>query len=506
MDHFLSGTRDARTLLRQALNVDCSCGDIICGIAMDSRRVEPDDLFVAIPCQQVQEHLQEARARGAKLLVCEKSSIPEFLLSEWGSSLVFVEESRLAAAKLCATFYGPPPPLRLAVTGTNGKSSVVTWVRQMIALAGHKGASMGTLGVVVAGKDPQQMCSFSVPELTTYDPVSLHKILHKLVQEGVECVALEATSHGLVQKRLDGLSFQAAALTNITQDHLDYHHTLEAYAHAKMRLFTDLVEPRGTAILNSASEFIQEFLAACQERHLHVLTTGFSSEDDLCVLNQQLTEEGTVLGLRILGRHYRDVLLKPRGSFQVENLLTVLGLCMAAYPSVSTDSWVEFIPQLEDIPGRMERVAEKDGASIFVDFCHTPDALRRALTDLKALPHRRLFVVFGCGGERDAAKRPIMGEVASSLADRVFVTDDNPRSEDPARIREEICVGNPKLENIPGREGAIRQAIAELSKDDILLVAGRGHEAFQKIGGRRIAFHDGTLVQQIVGLQEAGSI
>lgn len=493
-------------LLGKALSCYCPSQVSVSGVALDSRLVKEGDLFVAIPCPQVLDHLQEAWAKGALALLYEEpTSTCGAGLSRRDrralgpeATLVPVPDARQAAAKLCSVFYGPPPSVRVAVTGTNGKSSTVTWVRQLMAMAGFKSASMGTLGVTLSNPDSTEASTLPAPELTTYDPVSLHKILYELVQRNVEVVALEATSHGLDQKRLDGLSFQAGALTNITQDHLDYHHTLEAYAQAKERLFTDLIDIGGTAILNSSSAFVEDFRVACQQRSLRILTTGANVTDDLQVVRSAVTEHGTVLDLRLLGQEYEGVLLKPRGSFQVENLLTALGLCLAAQPNIPLDTWVSFIPRLGDIPGRMEKVAEKNGASIFVDFCHTPDALRRALTDLKALPHRRLWVVFGCGGDRDATKRPLMGAEASALADRVFVTDDNPRFEDPAKIRAEICSSDPKLENIPGRDCAIRQAIAELSKDDILLVAGRGHETFQKRAGQCVAFHDGTFIRQIV--------
>lgn len=549
MENFNMNKRSQDLLAK--VGVRTSLKSSVTGISLDSRRVEPGDLFVAVPCCDVIQHIREARERGAKVIVTNSSSPYAEAQNSSTSQTPFVGlenepaldtgtsqtefcvvedvDMRQIAAKLCAAFYNPPPQHLVTVTGTNGKSSTVTWARQWTALMGDCAASMGTLGVCISrghspktndhspggsasthrppGHHPPDAHSdlweetLPAPDMTTYDPVDLNKILHQIEEKGVPFVALEATSHGLDQRRLDGLQFEAAALTNITQDHLDYHRTMEAYAKAKLRLFTDLVAPNGTAILNRDSAFFDDFFAACQARSLRILTYGVDPHADFQILSENVTSQGMRLDLRLQEQVFRDVLFPQLGSFQVENLLAALGLCMAISPKFSYAEWLEKVPELKAVPGRMERVATHNGASIFVDFCHTPDALKRVLTDLKNIPHRHLWVVFGCGGERDANKRPQMGEIAASLADHIFVTDDNPRGEDPAKIRAKICRNNPRLENVPGRDYAIRRAIAELSKDDILLVAGRGHESFQKIQGQRIAFHDGTFVRDVLGLK-----
>lgn len=455
----------------------------ITGIEIDSRRVQPGNLFVALPCERAEAHVQEALAKGAAAVLDAHS----------------VKNLHAALVCLCKTFYAPLPHSLLAVTGTNGKSSTVSLASQLLPAIGCKAANVGTLGVHIPQNAPGKNSdeTLPAPDMTTYDMPVLYHLLHELALRHVACACIEATSHGLDQGRLDGLRFQAGALTNITQDHLDYHGTMVAYARAKRRLFESGIEEKGAAILNRSSAFFETFHSVCHERNLRTLTYGLEREDvDLAATN--LREEGTrtVFTLSLLGERFTDVSFRLIGRFQVENLLCALGLILGAFPEADRSRLVDALASLQAIPGRMEALTAPNGARVFVDFCHTPDALARALTELRRLTPRRLIVLFGCGGERDHGKRPLMAQIAEQNADCVIVTDDNPRSEDPASIRAEIASGlkRPFVE-IPGRKIAIERALSDLTANDILLIAGRGHETFQKIGTERIPFRDRDVVE-----------
>lgn len=472
--------------LLQTVDGQTSVPDIeITGIEIDSRRVQPGNLFVALPCPDVENHIKEAFARGAVTVVRERGE------GEGGGAC-----AHKALVRLCQAFFSPLPQHLLAVTGTNGKSSTVMFASQLLAAVGYRAASVGTLGVhlQLSTEDDETL---PAPDMTTYDMPVLYRLLRDLAERNITCACIEATSHGLEQGRLDGLHFRAGALTNVTQDHLDYHKTMTAYARAKRRLFETRIEEGGVAVLNRSSAFFEEFFKPSQERGLHILTYGVERKDvSLSGLNLRHEGDKTVLDLDLLGERFAEVPFRLIGRFQVENLLCALGLVLGTFPDVDRMSLVSAISALKAIPGRMEVLVAPNGAHVIVDFCHTPDALARVLDELHLFNPRRLTVVFGCGGERDPSKRPLMARIAEERADHIIVTDDNPRSENPGIIRAEIAAGLTRpFEDISGRKEAIEHALHDLAPGDVLLIAGRGHEAFQKVGTERIPFQDRAVVE-----------
>lgn len=457
-------------------------------ITDNSKNVKPGALFVAVPCAAEEAHIQEALEKGAVYIVRQGEGAAD-------ARTLYVPNARLALAHLCSHFFTQRPKKIVAVTGTNGKSSVVHIVNQLLHLTGITAASLGTLGVQIAG---QPDVHIDAPALTSYDSVNLHTILQTLAQNHVQCAAIEATSHGLDQYRLDGVQFDAVGLTNITQDHLDYHHTMEVYAQAKSRLFSVLAKPHTYAVLNKKVAFGEQILRACALKGLKVWTFGRDTEADLTASDIQLYPDHSTATLTYKGKKY-PILLPLPGAFQIENVLCAIGLILGAYPQIQFADLLPFIARLQPVPGRFEPVAQYHGGQIFVDFGHTPDALEQTLHSLRQLHPKRLCVVFGCGGNRDPGKRAQMGRVAAQLADHVIITDDNPRDEDPKHIRAAILEGAPNAQEIANRTKAIQQGIAELSKDDILLIAGRGHEQFQTIaGGVKVPNNDKETVCKII--------
>ncbi|MGH6846893.1 MAG: UDP-N-acetylmuramoyl-L-alanyl-D-glutamate--2,6-diaminopimelate ligase, partial [Methylocella sp.] len=378
----------------------------------------------------------------------------------------------------------------VAVTGTSGKTSVADFVRQIWAALGAKAASLGTLGVVAP--------SGSIPgSLTTPDPVTLHKILDGLAGGGVTHLALEASSHGILQRRLDGVRLRAGAFTNFSRDHLDYHATLDEYLAAKLQLFNRLLTHGQPAVVDADSSVAAKVVAVCEKRGLRVISTGLKG-----TAVRLLESEAENFSTRIKIAHGKEtfaLLLPLAGSFQVSNALVAAGLCNAT--GSSPGAVFAALEKLEGAPGRLELVGHRQGAPIFVDYAHKPDALEKTLKALRPLVRENLIVVFGCGGDRDAGKRPLMGEVAARLADRVIVTDDNPRSEDPAAIRKAILLGANGFDNIEetgDRALAIASAIAMLGPNDGLLIAGKGHETGQIIGDRTLPFSDSGFARAVL--------
>lgn len=479
-----------QSLIQEAIQTTIFSDHEINRIAANSKDVQSGDLFVAIPCADEAAHIHEALERGASYIIAEKEHhFPK-------NKLILVDNARYALARLCSCFYAERPAKLVAVTGTNGKSSVVSLVSQILSTLNIQTANIGTLGVHIPHHEEIQI---SAPSLTTYDPISMHRILQELKMHQIQCAAIEATSHGLHQYRLDGLQFQAVALTNITQDHLDYHGTMEAYAAAKMRLFLDLACEQGVAVLNQDSSYLPAFKESCARKSLKIITYSPHQPADLYAFNIRFDKTHSIFDLRVFDRTFSDIVFNIPGSFQIENLLCALGLVFGADPQITLDDILPLIPTLSSIPGRLEPIAEYHGGHIFVDFCHTPDAVEKVLINLRALNPHRLIIVLGCGGDRDPDKRPKMGAIASKLADEVIITDDNPRNEDPALIRSAILKGAPQAKEIAGRKKAITEAIAEIRKDDILLVAGRGHEAFQLLkGGAKIVCNDKDIILQAI--------
>jgi UDP-N-acetylmuramoyl-L-alanyl-D-glutamate--2,6-diaminopimelate ligase len=391
-----------------------------------------------------------------------------------------VTEPRRAFALLAARFYNAQPATIAAVTGTNGKTSAVSFLRQIWTVLGYGSASLGTVGIVTEkGTTPIAH--------TTPDPVTLHKHLAALAADGITHLAIEASSHGLDQHRLDGLRISAAAFTNITRDHLDYHPTFEHYLGAKMRLFRELIEPGAPAVIDADSPGAGAVIEASRPRGLRVFSVGERGKD---IALRGAGRDGFKQRLYLVYDGQEFVSDLPlAGGFQVSNALVAAGLAVAM--GANAGDVFAALSSLKGAKGRLEYIGETtSGAPVFVDYAHTPDALVKALQALRPYVAGRLHVVFGCGGDRDKGKRPEMGRAATAYADSVYVTDDNPRSEDPAVIRREILAGAPHAIEIANRGAAIEAAVSALKKGDALLVAGKGHETGQIVGQTIIPFSD----------------
>jgi UDP-N-acetylmuramoyl-L-alanyl-D-glutamate--2,6-diaminopimelate ligase len=387
-------------------------------------------------------------------------------------------------ALLAGRFYPAQPGTILAVTGTSGKTSVAEFTRQILAARGHRAASLGTIGLVKPGGS-------IYGALTTPDPVTLHRTLAELAGEGITHLAFEASSHGLDQYRLDGVAIKAAAFTNLGRDHLDYHPTVETYLAAKLRLFSDLLPQDGVAVVNADAEHAVDIIAAAKRTRRTVLTVGKTGET---LKLEALGRDG--FGQRLRVRHNDagyDIRLPLLGDYQASNALVAAGLAVAAGETVA-----RVLPALEKltgVKGRLEIVAMVSGALVVIDYAHKPDALTAALQALRPFARGKLICVLGCGGDRDKGKRPIMGQIASTLANTVIVTDDNPRSEQPEAIRAEILAGAPAAREIGDRAEAIRAGLRLLGGGDLLLIAGKGHETGQIIGTEVLPFSDHEAVQ-----------
>jgi UDP-N-acetylmuramoyl-L-alanyl-D-glutamate--2,6-diaminopimelate ligase len=448
------------------------------GITADSRKVKPGDLFVAVAGSRSDGlgFVAPAVANGAIAIMAERVA-PTALPA--GVAFIKVGNARRALAIAAARFFRSQPETIAAVTGTSGKTSVAAFTRQIWAATGERAASIGTIGLVSPTREVYG-------SLTTPDPVALHRSLAELADEGVTHLAIEASSHGLDQYRLDGVRIAAGGFTNISRDHLDYHPTPAAYLAAKLRLFTDLIQPRGAAVIDVDHEQADAVLAAAKQRRLRLLTVGRRGEGIRLI---ETAIDGFAQTLKVVhGGSTYAIRLPLVGGFQVENALVAAGLAIA------TDSEPAAVfaalGKLKGAKGRLDLVGEKDGAPIFVDYAHKPDALAKALEALRPYASGRLVVVLGAGGDRDAGKRPMMGEIAAAKANRVIVTDDNPRSEEPAAIRAAILKSSPGAIEIGDRGEAIRTAVAELRRGDVLLIAGKGHESGQIVGNQTLPFSD----------------
>jgi UDP-N-acetylmuramoyl-L-alanyl-D-glutamate--2,6-diaminopimelate ligase len=470
----------------------------IAGLTADSRAVRPGFLFAALPGARFDGRCfaAEAAARGAAAILTDDEAGLD-LSPEAGAKLAIVTDPnpRRRLALLAARFYGRQSRTIAAVTGTNGKTSVAHFTREIWIAAGHAAASLGTLGVVT----PSGRCPGA---LTTPDPAALHRELAALAREGIDHVAIEASSHGLAQFRLDGVAVAAAAFTNLTRDHLDYHRDMADYRAAKERLFGALLAPGRPAILNRDSGEFPRLSTLCRERGHPVLAYGADPAAELRLVSANPRGRGQDLMLDIFGRPH-ELFLPLLGGFQAMNALAALGLAIAT--NVPPETGIAALAELTGVPGRLQFVAEGEaGGAIVVDYAHTPDALATVLAALRPHTPRRLAALFGCGGDRDPGKRALMGRVAAGAADRVYVTDDNPRSEDPAAIRRAILAGAPGAVEIGDRRGAIAIAIAELCPGDVLVIAGKGHESGQIVGGETVPFDDAEIAREIAELRSHG--
>jgi UDP-N-acetylmuramoyl-L-alanyl-D-glutamate--2,6-diaminopimelate ligase len=459
----------------------------VAGVSADSRAVTPGDIFVALAGSRTDgtRFISDALRRGAAAVMMEAAA-PTGLPPE--VVLVRAPNARRALALVAARFHAGQPETIGAVTGTSGKTSVAAFLRQIWQALGYQAASVGTVGVVSPRGE-------TYGSLTTPDPVALHRALDQLAREGVTHLAIEASSHGLDQHRLDGLCVSVGAYTNLSRDHLDYHPTMEAYLAAKLRLFTSLVREGGAAVINADDQRAEEVVAVAEQRGLRVLTVGQRGRT-ITLVRIQRDGFGQRLRLRFDDQEF-DLTLPLVGAFQVENALVAAGMAIAsggAPPAVFAA-----VEHLKGAKGRLELVGTHQEAPIFVDYAHKPDALEKTLDALRPYASGRLTVLFGCGGDRDKGKRPIMGAIAAAHADRVIITDDNPRSEDPAHIRAEILAAAPGAVEIGDRAEAIRAGIAGLAPGDVLVVAGKGHESGQIIGDRVLPFSDHDAVAAVLG-------
>ncbi|MEM1371575.1 MAG: UDP-N-acetylmuramoyl-L-alanyl-D-glutamate--2,6-diaminopimelate ligase [Pseudomonadota bacterium] len=448
-------------------------------VTADSRQVQAGTMFAALKGVNVDgaSFVPSAIAAGASaILTGIESALPS---PTDGCLIIRVNEPRRALSLAAANLYPRQPGVSVAVTGTSGKTSVVDFTRQIMATAGLQAASVGTVGVIKPG-------GAHYGSLTTPDPVSLHQTLDELSSEGVTHLAFEASSHGLDQFRLDGVGLSAAAFTNLGRDHLDYHPTVEAYMAAKMRLFEELLQPGQPAVLNTDGAEADHVAGVCKARSLQIMTVG--SRGDAIRLNG-VRRDGfsQVLSVEIDGGS-RDVLLPLVGGYQVENALVAAGLCLAV--GLKADDVLAGLSQLSGVPGRLDIAGEARGGLAVIDYAHKPEALEAALAAVRPFVSGQLICVFGCGGDRDRGKRPIMGRIAAEKSDVVIVTDDNPRTEDAQAIRAEILADSPGAREIGDRRAAIRAGVDMLAGGDVLLVAGKGHETGQLVGDKVLPFSD----------------
>ncbi|WP_248305096.1 UDP-N-acetylmuramoyl-L-alanyl-D-glutamate--2,6-diaminopimelate ligase [Devosia sp. 1566] len=455
------------------------------GLNSDSRRIELGELFFALPGAAVHGNAFIADAVGRGALAVVTDLVPA---QDPGVPVIVVPDVRAAYARAAARIFAPQPQTVVAVTGTNGKTSVASFVRQIWQQAGIAGASIGTLGVQTATRHIEG-------SLTTPDARSIHQNMRALKGQGIDHVALEASSHGLDQRRLEGMRFAAVAFTNLTRDHLDYHADMDEYRAAKLRLFSDLLADGGTAVVYMDDPGHAAFLAAAVDRGAKLLGVGHAPGAAIQILSVTTQGYGQRVEVRFEGETV-SFHLPLTGEFQVGNALVATGLAIASgVPKAQAFAALE---QLRGAKGRLELIAEHNGAAVFVDYSHTPGALKTALVALRPYVTRDLRVVFGAGGDRDKGKRPQMGAVAAELADKIIVTDDNPRTEVAATIRAEIMHAVPRAAEIGDRGEAISTAVAALQPGDVLLVAGKGHEDYQIIGTTKHHFSDHQAVAEAI--------
>lgn len=480
------------------------------GVTDDSREVRFGFIFCALPLASGNsvQFCAQAAARGAQVVIVLEGTPDEAVgLSEFEKAKVLVlrhPKVQSLYAQLVSRFHPGRPAILAAVTGTNGKSSTVSFIRDLWTHAGYQACSLGTLGLRSTGA----LHTNVEISLTTFDAKSTQLITSSLASQ-VSHLALEASSHGLDQGRLDGLDFDVAVFTNLTQDHLDYHHTMDAYFASKLLLFTERLKRKGTAVVNADDERGTLVAREVRYRRSQLITySGKGASSDLRVLQQETNELGQTLVVSLFG-HTHEIAAPVAGAFQAENILAAIGAAVASGVDINTAA--NGVAGIESVPGRLERAtALRNGSAVYVDFAHTPDALRNVLMSLRPHVRRgsRLHVLFGCGGDRDTTKRPVMGRIASELADVVFITDDNLRTESPIEIRNAILAAAPGARDAGERRNAIATALSELESGDVLLVAGKGHEDYQILPvpgkpGELVARADGKILTHKVPFSDS---
>jgi UDP-N-acetylmuramoyl-L-alanyl-D-glutamate--2,6-diaminopimelate ligase len=448
----------------------------VTGFAIDHRKIAPGTIFGAFQGAAFngEDFIPDAVAAGAVAIVAR----PEAKVT--GARHIADANPRRAFAQLATKFFTPMPSHIAAVTGTNGKTSTAELTRQLWRMAGHSAASIGTLGITTASDQVRT-------GLTTPDIVTFLSNMSGLAREGVSHAIFEASSHGLSQYRSEGVKVDVAAFTNLSRDHLDYHGDMDDYFEAKMRLFDEVVDDSGTAVIWADDAWSDKAIARAKQRALRLITVGEKGEG-ICLVSRTPTQLGQTLELKIQGE-VSKVKLPLIGAYQAANVLVAAGIVLASGGDV--EDVLGHLARLQPVRGRLERaVITRSGAPVYVDYAHTPDGLRAAIAALRPHTKGRLITVFGAGGDRDSGKRPEMGAIAIADSDIAIVTDDNPRSEDPVLIRDDILKGAPGAHNIGDRRDAIAFAIEQAEPDDIVLIAGKGHEQGQEIAGRMLPFDD----------------
>ncbi len=476
-------TSRAVPLSSLGLTARAGANPLITGIAVDSREVREGTLFAAMPGSRLHggEFIQYALRMGAAAVLTDAAGaeIAAEDLAGSDAALIVSDSPREALARTAALWFGGQPATMIAVTGTNGKTSVSTFVRQIWVEMGLPAVNLGTTGVEGAWAAPLAH--------TTPEPITLHRTLAEAARNGITHAAMEASSHGLDQRRLDGVTLKAAGFTNFTQDHLDYHETFEAYFDAKAALFARVLPEDGTAVINVDDAKGVDMAAIARARGCEVITVGRDG-GDLHLQGQRFDSTGQDLRFAWRGKTYQKR-LNLIGGFQADNVLLAAGLVIAC--GADPQEVFDTLPHLTTVRGRMQLAATRDNsAAVFVDYAHTPDAVATALAAMRPHVMGRLVAIVGAGGDRDRAKRPLMGQAAAEHADMVIVTDDNPRSEDPASIRAAVLEGAPEAMEVGDRAEAILRGIDALEPGDALLIAGKGHETGQTVGDDVLPFDD----------------
>ena len=479
----------AKTLAQLGLTAKSGREARVTGLAVDSRQVKAGTLFAALPGTKVHggTFIQYALRAGATAILtdAEGARLAATELAASDAALVVAEDPRQALAYAAALWFGAQPATMVAVTGTNGKTSVSTFTRQIWEEMDLPAVNLGTTGVEGAYETPLQH--------TTPEPITLHRVLAEAAGAGVTHAAMEASSHGLAQRRLDGVQLMAAGFTNLTQDHLDYHPDFADYFNAKAGLFDRVLPVDGTAVINIDDTYGHQMAGVARTRGQEVMTVGRRDGADLQLVSQRFDATGQTVLVRFRGKSY-SADLALLGGFQAENVLLAAGLVIAC--GADPDRVFETLPHLKTVRGRMQLAATRqNGAAVFVDYAHTPDAVATALKAMRPHVMGRLVAIVGAGGDRDTTKRPLMGRAAAENADEVIVTDDNPRSEDPALIRAAVLAGIPAdatvhVREVGDRAEAILRGVAALGPGDALLIAGKGHETGQTVGDMVLPFDD----------------
>ena len=459
-------------------------------LSADSRKIKKGGAFLAV--QGVQSNgvdfIPMALANGASVIIThtqtDTTNIPKDI------EVISHDNPRAIFAKMANEFYQPQPIFFGAITGTNGKTSIANFVQQFWVLLNHKSIAIGTMGMTGSGYEP-------TTSLTTPDPVDLHNALQSAtLDKGITHVCIEASSHGLDMQRIDGVNVQAAGFTNLSRDHLDYHESMEQYFTAKARLFSHILCEGGLSVLNKNIPEFDTLKTICLSRNINIVSYGIKSGADLDITHYKRTPKGFDITIQYKGQAIESSVCLA-GVFQLENILCAIGIASGA--GIDILDLIALLPKIQGVKGRLEYIGtSQKGADIFVDFAHTPDALESVLKTMRPHATNNLCLVAGCGGDRDAGKRPIMGKVSIEFADVVYITDDNPRTEDAGQIRADMIAGAIGAKEIAGRANAIRTAIEKLEQGDILIVAGKGHEQGQIIGTTVHPFDDGNCIKKIL--------